>query len=94
MTIESDDALAIDNRRWVAFEARHPDRILLVDGQEGRSVFSSETYYLETALRLQDRGGQGQLRSFEPERIVWEAGTGFRVSTAIARSCWPTCDGY
>jgi hypothetical protein len=34
VTIAGDDALAIDNRRYVAFEARHPDRVLLVDGQE------------------------------------------------------------
>lgn len=76
------DSLVIDNRRWLAFEARHPERVLLVDGQEGRSVFQNETYYLETALRLRSEEG-GQLRSFEPERIVWENGSGF-----------PRLDGY
>ena len=76
-SIELDDALAIDNVRWIAFEARHPDRILLVDGQEGRSVFSNETYYLETALQLQTEESNGQVRSFEADRIVWEAGEGF-----------------
>lgn len=83
VTITSDDALAIDNRRFVAFEARHPDRVLLVDGQEGRAIYTSETYFLETALRLQTEEASGRLRSFEPERIVWEAGTGF-----------PRLDGY
>ncbi|MBI3865053.1 MAG: BatA domain-containing protein, partial [Planctomycetia bacterium] len=78
-----DDALALDNRRWVAFEARHPDRVLLVDGDEGRSIFSSETYFLETALRLRTDEAGGQLRSFETERIVWEKGKGF-----------PRLDGY
>jgi hypothetical protein len=76
-SIDLDDALAIDNERWIAFEARHPDRVLLVDGQEGRSVFSNETYYLETALRLQTEEANGQVRSFEADRIVWEAGEGF-----------------
>jgi hypothetical protein len=77
VALQNADAFALDDRRHVAFEARHPDRVLLVDGQEGRSVFSSETYFLETALRLQTEEANGQLRSFEPERIVWEAGKGF-----------------
>jgi hypothetical protein len=77
VTATFDDALDIDNRRWVAFEARHPDRVLLVDGQEGRSIYTSETYFLETALRLRTEDSTGALRSFEPERIVWESGKGF-----------------
>lgn len=83
VTMDVDDALALDNLRWIAFEARHPERILLVDGQEGRSIFSNETYYLETALRLQTEAAGGQIRSFEADRIVWEAGEGF-----------PRLDGY
>jgi hypothetical protein len=81
--IRVDDRLALDNRRWVAFEARHPDRVLLVDGEEGRSVFANETYYLETALRLRTDEIGGTERSFEPERIAWETGEGF-----------PRLDGY
>lgn len=83
VTIEPDDVLAVDDTRWLAIEARHPDRVLLVDGQEGRSVFGNETYYLETALRLRTEEIGGKLRSFEVERIVWEAGEGF-----------PRLDGY
>jgi hypothetical protein len=81
--LKVDDALALDNRRWVAFEARHPDRVLLIDGQEGRSVFTNETYFLETALRLRTEEVTGAERSFEPERIAWESGEGF-----------PRLDGY
>ncbi len=81
--VQFDDVLAVDNGRWVAFEARHPDRVLLVDGQEGRSIFTSETYFLETALRLRTEESDGRMRSFEPERIVWESGEGF-----------PRLDGY
>lgn len=77
IVIESDDSFTLDNRRWFAFEARHPDRVLLVDGQESRSAFGNETYYLETALRLRAEGSREPLRSFESERIVWEAGQGF-----------------
>ncbi|MBS0261067.1 MAG: BatA domain-containing protein [Planctomycetes bacterium] len=81
--IQATDELALDNRRWVAFEARHADRVLLIDGQEGRAVFANETYYLETALRLRSDEISGTERSFEPERIAWEAGQGF-----------PRLDGY
>jgi hypothetical protein len=77
VAIAVEDALALDNTRWIAFEARHPDRVLLVDGQEGRSIFSNETYFLETALRLRTEEASGQTRSFEVDRIVWEAGEGF-----------------
>jgi hypothetical protein len=77
------DSLLIDNRRWIAFEARQPERVLLVDGDEGRAVFQNETYYLETALRIRSDEASGRLRSFETERIVWENGSGF-----------PRLDGY
>jgi hypothetical protein len=83
VAIESDDLLALDNRRYLAFEARHPERVLLVDGEEGRSVYENETYYLETALRLTTEETERSLRSFEPEHIIWEAGVGF-----------PRLDGY
>ncbi len=83
VTVSIEDALAIDNQRWIAFEARHPDRVLLIDGEEGRSVFTNETYFLETALRLHTEESDGQMRSFETERIAWESGKGF-----------PRLDGY
>lgn len=75
--VESSDALDWDNRRFVAFEARPSDRVLLVDGQEGRSVFANETYFLETALRLKSNDSADRVGAFEVERIVWEAGQGF-----------------
>lgn len=75
--VESPDALALDDRRFLAFEARRPERILLVDGEQGRSVYFNETYFLETALRLTTEETEGRLRSFEPDRMVWEAGEGF-----------------
>lgn len=77
VAIESDDALAWDNERHLAFEARPPDRVLLVDGQEGRSVFQNETYFLETALRLRSNDSAERVGAFEVERIVWDAGQGF-----------------
>ncbi|MFN9374523.1 MAG: BatA domain-containing protein [Planctomycetaceae bacterium] len=75
--IDGEDEFSLDNHRFLAFEARHPERVLLVDGQEGRSVFTNETYFLETALRLTTDQTEGRLRSFEPDRMVWESGEGF-----------------
>lgn len=67
------DDLAFDDRRWLAFEARRPDRILLVDGEPGPSVYGNETYYLETALRLRLPGDESSESPtpYEPTRIAW-----------------------
>jgi hypothetical protein len=73
--IAADDGFPIDNRRHMAFEARTADRLLLVDGEPGGSVFASETYYLETALRLALPGKVSPLTCYEPERMTLEGGT-------------------
>jgi hypothetical protein len=66
--ITADDGFPLDDRRWVAFDARGADRILLVDGEPGTSVFANETYYLETALRLALPGKGSTLTPYEPIR--------------------------
>ncbi len=71
------DGLNFDNRRYVAFEARHPDRLLIVDGEEGRTAFFNETYYLEMALRLGEDRLSTRHPTYETQRIVWEQGEGF-----------------
>jgi hypothetical protein len=76
VSIDASDMLPLDDERWLAVELRHADRVLLVDGQEGRVVFGNETYFLETALRLRTQESEGRSRSFEIERIVWEANSG------------------
>ena len=58
-------------------EARLPDRLLIVDGEEGGSVYVSETYFLETALQLGTKRPSKDIPTFETERIVWENGEGF-----------------
>ena len=75
--IEYDDDLACDNHRFVAFQVRHPDRLLLVDGQPGRSIYANETYFLEMALRLDVPTTETSSRTYEIERIIWEDGEGF-----------------
>lgn len=75
--LDWDDPLPWDNRRYVAFEVRHPDRVLLVDGDPGRNEYDSDTYFLETALRLTTPMGDAPARTFEVERLVWDRGEGF-----------------
>lgn len=77
VTISPEDDLACDDRRFVAFEVRYPDRVLLVDGQAGRSVFENETYYFEMALRLDVPSLESSPRTYQIERIAWEDGQGF-----------------
>jgi hypothetical protein len=65
------DDFTLDDRRWLAFEARPPDRLLLVDGEPGRTVYANETYYLEAALRLRLPDKGPPLTPYEPERLAW-----------------------
>lgn len=83
VSIDRDDPLIWDNRRYLALEARYPDRLLLIDGDAGGKPWENETYFVETALRLQTPVGDGPLRTFEVERLVWDQGSGF-----------PNLDGY
>jgi Aerotolerance regulator N-terminal/von Willebrand factor type A domain len=71
--VPTPDVLPFDNRRWLAFLARLPDRVLLIDGEPGPSVFGNETYYLETALRLRLPGDEpaASASPYEPMRVPW-----------------------
>jgi hypothetical protein len=67
------DELPFDDRRFLAVETRMPERVLLLDGEPGPSVFGNETYYLETALRLAVPGDdlkEGPNTPYEPVRIT------------------------
>ncbi len=56
------DELALDDARWLAFEARSTDRVLLLDGDPGSSVYASETLcYLEIARPAPACGGQSEI---------------------------------
>jgi len=50
--IECDDELLLDNRRHLAVLVAPPIEILTVDGDPTDSPMTSETYFLEAALRL------------------------------------------
>jgi hypothetical protein len=72
--VAGDDDFPLDDRRWLAFDARPADRLLLVDGAPGRTVYSNETYYLEAALRLRLSDKGPALTPYEPTRLAWGAG--------------------
>ncbi|MCM2372767.1 BatA domain-containing protein [Aporhodopirellula aestuarii] len=77
VSIDREDLLPWDNRRYIALQAKYPDRVLLVDGDAGRTSWENATYFVETALRLRTAVGEGPARTFEVERLVWDQGSGF-----------------
>ncbi len=46
----SDDALKLDNKRWLALDVREHLDVLLIDGEPSGRAFESETDYLKAAL--------------------------------------------
>jgi hypothetical protein len=72
--VVSDDELPFDNVRHHAFEARRPESVLLVDGEPGASVYSNDTYFLESALRLRLPGAGPPATPFDPRRLAWDGG--------------------
>lgn len=68
------DDFPADDRHWLALDARPPDRLLLLDGQPGISVYGNETYYLEMALRLRLTDKDAPLTPYEPTRLAWGDG--------------------
>jgi hypothetical protein len=75
VAVADGDDLPFDNRRFLAFDARRPDRVLLVDGEPGPSVYGNETYYLETGLRLKLPGDESteSVTPYEPTHFPLSA---------------------
>ncbi len=66
-----DDALAIDDRRWVRAQLRDEVRVLLVDGDPRTVRHDDELFYLEAALRPGDRDDSGtQVRTITAEELA------------------------
>jgi hypothetical protein len=95
----ADDDLPVDNARRLAFDARAPDPVLLLDGEPGRSVFQDETYYLESALRLRLPGQGPSATPYEPTRAARGGGEPlpdlgkFRVVIAANVADWSDAAG-
>ncbi|MBS0205635.1 MAG: BatA domain-containing protein [Planctomycetes bacterium] len=75
ITAEYDDDQAFDNQRFLAIAATPAYRILVLNGGDSDSALSSETYFLETALRLAVPGESFHESPFAPTVIPYTAGT-------------------
>ncbi|MEX0818068.1 MAG: hypothetical protein WD070_00700, partial [Pirellulaceae bacterium] len=67
--IEAEDELRFDNRRFLAIMAAPPWRVLIVDGQPHESPLLSETYFLESALRLAPPGQTYANTPYDPQVV-------------------------
>lgn len=67
--VEYDDDLAFDNQRFFAISATPAYQVLVVNGGEGGSSVSNETYFVETALRLANPGESFPESPFHPTAI-------------------------
>lgn len=56
ISVEYDDDLSFDNQRYFAISATPAYRVLVLNGGASGSAIASETYFLETALRLAAEG--------------------------------------
>lgn len=73
VTVEYDDDLAFDNQRYFAISATPAYRVLVVNGATDDSGITSETYFLEAALRLADTNETFAESPFAPTR--WNYGS-------------------
>ena len=63
------DDLPFDDRRYLALSVAPAARVLLVDGDPGRSALEAETYFLDAALRLAPRGETYAKAPFDPRTV-------------------------
>ncbi|HZN33461.1 MAG TPA: BatA domain-containing protein [Pirellulaceae bacterium] len=74
VAVETEDDLALDNQRHVAFVASPPYQVLLVDGRSAQSPVLAATYFLDTSLRLAPAGEIDAASLFQPHSILLENG--------------------
>ncbi len=71
VALATDDALSIDDRRFVRAQLRDEVRVLLVDGDPRSVRHDDELFYLEAALRPGDREDSGtQVRAITAEELA------------------------
>jgi hypothetical protein len=74
--VSTNDDLPFDNRRFLAISAAPPARVLIGDGDPGRTAYDSETYFLQSALRLALPGQRYAKAPFETQVIDLAGGSG------------------
>ena len=74
ITVEYDDEMAFDNQRFFAVSATPAYRVLVLNDDTSRSASGSETYFLETALRLAPEGETYSESPFDPVVQAYDPG--------------------
>lgn len=69
VTVEYDDDLPFDNQRYFAISATPAYRVLVVNGSADETGITSETYFLEAALRLADNNETFAESPFAPTHL-------------------------
>ena len=74
--VEYEDDLPFDNQRFFAISATPAYQVLIVSGEPIESPISSETYFLNAALRLTDEGDSYEESPFAPILVVYSGVAG------------------
>lgn len=74
VTVEYDDDLPFDNQRFFAISATPAYRVLVVSGAADGAAITSETYFLDKALRLADEGDSYSTSPFAPMLMTYGDG--------------------
>lgn len=73
VTVEYDDDLPFDNQRFFAISATPAYRVLVVNGGAAEASITSETYFLDAALRLANAGDSYSESPFAPTLVNYSA---------------------
>ncbi|MEK6257424.1 MAG: BatA domain-containing protein [Planctomycetota bacterium] len=76
VSVEYDDDLPFDNQRFFAISATPAYRVLVVSGGAAESSITSETYFLDAALRLANEGDSYSESPFAPTLLTYADGAG------------------
>jgi hypothetical protein len=74
VTAEYDDDLPFDNQRYFAISATPAYRVLVVSGEADGASVTSETYFLDAALRLAEIGDSYSASPFAPTLMSYADG--------------------
>ncbi len=75
VSVEYDDDLPFDNQRFFAISATPAYRVLIIGGESNGAAITSETYFLNAALRLAEAGDSYSESPFAPTLVTYAADT-------------------
>ena len=75
VSVDYDDDLPFDNQRFFAISATPAYRVLIIGGESNGAAITSETYFLNAALRLAEAGDSYSESPFAPTLVTYAADT-------------------